>query len=157
MEEENWGGLGERHGSKFKMAPQQAHPPQTGGQLFRAKKVLVAERGVLPQSHIARIQLRTRQNPRVETRDIHLPSESSFQMCDQIRMHAVGPHQKRHPGLQGDDDEYHRQRWFPPLLQLGHLARKFRRLMHKKVGASLYPERIEEFACRCFLYSGSES
>ena len=120
------------------MASQQTHPPQTGAQVLRTEKVFLAERGVLTHAHTVGIQLRTWQNPHVETGDLHGPSECSFQVCYKVRMYAVGPRQKRHPGLQDDDENYDHQRRFPPLLRLAHLARKFRRLTRKKVGV-----------CRC--------
>src|SRR6266699_3597468 len=138
MPHQNQARLAERHGPKFKMTPQEAPQPQTGAQVISAKEVFVAERGVLSNGYTVGIQLRARQNPRVETLDLHLPSKRSFQMRNKVHMHAVGPRQKRHADLQGDDYEYNRQRRFPPLLQLVHVARKFRRLIRKKVGASLH-------------------
>ncbi len=139
------------------MAPQEAHPPQIGAQVFRANKVFMAERRVLSHGHTVGIQLRTRQNPRVKTFNFHRPSERPFQMCNQVRMHAVRPRQKRHTDLQGDDDEYHRQRRFPPLLQLVHVARKFRRLMRKKVGASFCSEHNKRVSRNSFVGLWRES
>src|SRR5712691_5274537 len=123
------------------MTPQQARPTQTGTQAFSVKKVLVAKRGVLSDSHTVGIQLGAWQNSHVETHDFHLPSECSFQMSYEVCMHAVSPCQKRRPGLQQDDEHYNPQCWFPPLLQHSHLARKFRRLIRKKVGALLQSEQ----------------
>src|SRR5258708_21183126 len=122
------------------MAAQQAPPAQTGAQSFGAKKIFVAERGVLPHSYTVGVELRTRQNSRVESFDLHLPAERPFQMNYQICMHAVGPDETRDPTLQGDDAQHDRQRGLPPPLQLVHLARKFRRVMRKRVGAAARTE-----------------
>jgi hypothetical protein len=59
-------------------------------------------------------------------------------------MHPMSSRQKRNPGLQGDDERYDPERWFPPLLQLGHLVRKFRRVMKKKVGAMFRPRQDKQ-------------
>ena len=117
----------------------------------------MAERGILAHGHTVGIQLRTGQNPRVETRDLHGPSECSFQLCHQVGMHAVGPRQKRHPGLKDDDQNYDRHRRFSPLLQLDHLVRKFRRLIRKKVGASRVQNEAKGLFVPWFPYLGLKS
>ncbi len=126
------------------MSAQKAHPAESGIQTLCAKKVFVPERRILPDGYTIGVQLRARQNPCVETDDFHLPSEGPFQMCYQVGVHAASPRQVRHAGLQGDHEHDRRQRWLPPLLQPGHLARKFRRLIGKKVGARLDSEPNEK-------------
>ncbi len=139
------------------MATEQAHPAQARAHAFGAKKIFVAERGIFADGHTVGIQVRTGQNPHIKTADLHGPPKSSLQMRNQIGMHTVGAHKKRHPDLQGDQQAHHRQRRFPPLSQYGHLARKFRRLTRKKVGASLDAERSDGLARPYFPYAGLES
>src|SRR5207245_11521971 len=65
----------ESNGPKFKMAAQQAQQTQIGAQVFGAQKVFIAEGRVLSDGYTVGIQLRTGQNPRVETLDFHLPTK----------------------------------------------------------------------------------
>ena len=131
--------LVERHGAKFKMASQQTHPAKIGGQMFCTKEVLAAECGVFAYDDVLGVQAQAGQNTRVEARHFHRPSKGSFQMFDEIDVYTVGPREERVRDLQDDDKRYDGQRWFPPLLQSVHAARKFRRLMRKKVGADRIP------------------
>src|SRR5206468_4982924 len=128
------------------MAPQQAQQPKAGAQVFGAQKVFIAEGRVLSDGYTVGIQLRTGQNPRVETLDFHLPTKRPFQMRYQIGMPAVSANKQRHADLQGDDDADDRQRRSPPLLQLVHAAGKFRRLIRKKVEPSPSFGRIKKCA-----------
>src|SRR5260370_37947728 len=89
----------ERHGSEFKVAPQQTPPAQTGAQVFRTKKIFVAERGILSHCYTAGIQVRARQNPRVQTRNLHCTSECSFETCYEVRVHVESPSQQGHSDL----------------------------------------------------------
>src|SRR5258708_618929 len=131
------------------MALQQASPSQPGTKAVRAKKVFVAKRGIFSDAHAFGIELGTRENPGAETHDLHLASECSFEMRYQVGMHTMSPHQKRRTSLQEDDEHYDSQRWFPPLLKLDHLARKFRRVIKKRVGAAPHSGQDESVSDDC--------
>src|SRR5438132_13776697 len=102
------------------MAPQQAQQTQIGAQVFGAQKVFIAERRVLSDGNTVGIQLRTGQNPRVETLDFYLPTKRPFQMRYQIGMPSVSSNMHTHAYLQDADDAEDPQRRAPPLLQLIH-------------------------------------
>src|SRR6516225_10192009 len=118
----------ERQGAKFKMAAEQARPSQAGAQMLGAKEILVAECGVFAHGHSVGVELRTWKNASIETAHLNGPSEGPFEMCGEVGMHAVRPHQEGDGHLQGTNRQHGGQADLPPFSQLAHALRKFKEL-----------------------------
>ncbi len=129
--------LAKRHRAKFKVPAQKSPPAQTGAQAFGAQKIFVAKTGIFADRHVVGIEPRAGQDLCIEISHLHGTAKRTLQLRYEISVHSMRANEQRNAGLQSDHRHYDRQRRFPPLSQRFHFARKFRRLMRKRVGASL--------------------
>src|SRR2546430_2148924 len=89
----------ERQGAKFKMAAEQALPPQPGAQMLGTKEILVAECGVFAHGNSVGVELQVWENASIKTAYLNGPSKGPFETCGEIGVHAMRPHQEGHGHL----------------------------------------------------------